>query len=288
MLCVYGDESADENKQRVFAVSGVFGTNDQWKWLKDAWRARTGGKVFHATDCDSDKGDFADCEHQDNKSLYADLTRLIAASGVFGHAVVLDLISEHQYLPDLLPNSRYFRCFSEIVLTFGRLVKDSGSTETIKFRFDRNHEIEYNAAYFYDFVSRKKDWPGGDLFEDEISFVTRRDEGVQVADLIAREAMKGLDNQIGPVKRPQRKSLTALLETKRFNFVCYVNGWFKELAEELANPNSRLAKHGMGNSYIEWLSARSLPDTYSNRIRFFEWKDAREQNGGYETASRND
>src|SRR4051812_40535383 len=48
MLHLFGDESADETKQRVYALSGLLGT--EWKLAEEAWLARTGGKVFHATE----------------------------------------------------------------------------------------------------------------------------------------------------------------------------------------------------------------------------------------------
>jgi hypothetical protein len=68
VLSVFGDESADETKQRVFAVAGVVGNEDQWAALEAAWIARTGGIPFHAKDCESDQGDYADKDHQENQN----------------------------------------------------------------------------------------------------------------------------------------------------------------------------------------------------------------------------
>jgi hypothetical protein len=54
MVSVYGDESADETKQRVFAVAALIGTYSQWSWLRSRWSERTGGKEFHAAKCESE------------------------------------------------------------------------------------------------------------------------------------------------------------------------------------------------------------------------------------------
>ena len=58
MLTVFGDESSDETGSRVFAVAGVIGRQEEWDELEKVWLKRTGGVIFHAADCDSDKGDF--------------------------------------------------------------------------------------------------------------------------------------------------------------------------------------------------------------------------------------
>ena len=79
MLSVYGDESADETKQRVFAVAGVVGLEESWEAVEGSWVARTNGIPFHANDCDSDFGDYRNTPHLENKALYRDLSLILAA-----------------------------------------------------------------------------------------------------------------------------------------------------------------------------------------------------------------
>jgi len=57
MLSVFGDESADETQQRVFAVAGVIGSEGAWAELEAKWVTRNGGIPFHAADCESGHGD---------------------------------------------------------------------------------------------------------------------------------------------------------------------------------------------------------------------------------------
>jgi hypothetical protein len=59
MLSIFGDESADETKQRVFAVAGLIANEQLWGALEAKWLARTGGIPFHAKDCDSDHNSYA-------------------------------------------------------------------------------------------------------------------------------------------------------------------------------------------------------------------------------------
>jgi hypothetical protein len=85
MLHVFGDESHKSKSERVFAVAALFGTEEQWDGLRRRWTARLGDKVFHAAECESDRGQFANSGHADNQKLYADLTRIVAESHLSVH-----------------------------------------------------------------------------------------------------------------------------------------------------------------------------------------------------------
>lgn len=63
------------------------------------------------------------------------------------------------------------------------------------------------------------EWRFHPYMADEVSIASRKEVGIQAADLVAREAMKHLDNQIGPKQRLTRGSLRALEKTKRFGFI---------------------------------------------------------------------
>src|SRR5207249_9086331 len=89
ILLVFGDESADETRERVFAVAGVVGSEKQWVLLEAQREARCAGVPFHAKKCDTDYGDFAAFTHQQNKDLYRDLTVLLARSRLGGFGIAL-------------------------------------------------------------------------------------------------------------------------------------------------------------------------------------------------------
>ena len=115
MLSVFGDESSDETKQRVFAVGGVIGTEESWKWLEEQWAICIEGTPFHATDCDSDQGDYKDREHSANKALYKSLAILLARSGLGGWGFAIDLQAQRKVFPEA-PDIAYLKCFIEVLL----------------------------------------------------------------------------------------------------------------------------------------------------------------------------
>ncbi|MDO9116646.1 MAG: hypothetical protein Q7U39_01705 [Nitrospira sp.] len=263
MYTAYGDESADETKQRVFALSGLFGSKPDWDALREKWRARTGGKSFHATDCDTDQGDYKGIEHAQNKKLYADLTRLIADSNLIGYVAVMDLQAYREIVAPALHEEPYYYAFYSVVITIAKKASLSIPRGRIKFFFDRNQQIEYNAGALYDRIINRS-LPSRELMDDEISFVTREEIGVQAADLVAREGMKLLDNELGPVSRPTRLSAQVLMATHRINFRFYRRAWFISLVE-----GSRLSETGYSwAEYQKWLDEHGLTHTVPNKLRY--------------------
>jgi hypothetical protein len=69
-------------------------------------KERAGDVPIHANDCDSDQGDFApkagegkDRKHKDNKTLYKELTVLLAESDIGGFGSVYDLAAQREAFP---------------------------------------------------------------------------------------------------------------------------------------------------------------------------------------------
>ena len=140
----------------------------------------------------------------------------------------------------------------------------------LKFTFDHRQE-EYNTGVlYYDYESLE--W-NEHIFFDHAS--VWKNPKIQVADLVARETMKGLDNEIGPVKREYRKSLVALATTgKRFEFDYLHREYFFDLKSKMADL-SRLS--GFDESdYLRWLQKYKLGDNLQNIYRFLNWFDAEE------------
>ena len=50
MLSVFGDESHDAAKKRVFVVAGLLGNSDTWAEVREKWKDRLPeGLIFHAS-----------------------------------------------------------------------------------------------------------------------------------------------------------------------------------------------------------------------------------------------
>lgn len=276
VIYVYGDDGADEKKERATAVSVIGGYEDQWKDLEDKWKARCGGIPFHAKDCESDQGDYASTPHADNKALYRDLTTLLAKSDVGGFAVAIDLTAQKKIFPDSLELA-YYRAFVECIMNFGNLA--ASLNDVAKFTFDISTENEYNAGLIYT-TFRDSDAHLRKAMHAEISFVQARDSArVQTGDLLAYEGWKALDHVVGPVRR-ERKSWLALRETKRFETYSYSDDWFRDLKAHIDSGQLREKVKFDQRDYTRWLQDRRRHHNMSNLILFLDWIRRRDEGNG--------
>lgn len=130
-------------------------------------------------------------------------------------------------------------------------------------------EGEHNTGLLYAMAKHTKDW--NHYLDSEIGFAcSKTHTRVQVADLFARETMKSLDNQIGPKKRPPRKSWACLRETDRFHADAFGKEWFLSL-----KANMPELEKGTGMSmrdYAEWLrKTKRMIDNISNRFDYMKY-----------------
>jgi hypothetical protein len=107
MLSVFGDESNDPTKARVFAVAGLLGDHNQWRSFREQWNTRMSGLVFHAADCESGYGDFRQMPENDRHRLHRDLTGLVAQSGLIGYGYAIDLAGCRTAAPTVLRHRLY-------------------------------------------------------------------------------------------------------------------------------------------------------------------------------------
>jgi hypothetical protein len=270
MLLVYGDESMDETKQRVCAVAGVIGTELSWKDLERRWIYRINqtheGIPFHATNCDSDQEEYKKIPHEVNKDLYRDLAILVADSYVCGFGQAIDLMALHRVFPEAEDIS-YYRAFLQVLITMKDLAK--ANEEIAEFTFDMRMESEHNAGLLYG-SARENEPTWTPYLAEKITFeFARNNPRIQVADLLAREAMKALDNERGPVRRIMRKSWKALRDTGRFEVEAFSDEWFTGLKSQYAEleKNVRFCRQ----DYIDWLKVRNREHNITNLIHFMDW-----------------
>ena len=274
MLSAFGDESADETKQRVFAVAAVVGTEAFWEAAERAWIDRTAGKVFHASTCESEFAYDADLtKHKANLALYRDLTQILAASELGGYGVALDLAAHRECLPDVLPDAGYYKCFTDVVR---RITEVSGVLgQQVEFTFDQRRESTHNVGVLYGLLVNSPEWNTNIFMRSKIGFETRSNPRIQMADLIARETMKELDRQVGPKKRDSRQSLLVLRESGGFRFQMHDRAYCEEWRDEM--PKLRAASGFTESGYAQWLQASKLRDNWSNRFRYMIWLEKKDR-----------
>jgi len=266
MIFAYGDESMDETEERVCAVAGVIGPEPIWKKIESEWADRTGGIEFHANDCDSDQGNYAnptnDNEiHKANKALYRDLTVMLATSGLLGFAAVTDLRVAKSFQPSGEMN--YLREFSYVIDAMRHVAKNCD--DMVEMCFDTRIQSNHNAGLMYaNARTLEPEWQP--YMGSRVSFESSDNPRIQVADLFAREAMKHMDNQVGPKQRPPRKSWIALRNTGNFHAAFLGESFFneeKEMWKQIVETK--------GNRYPEyqaWLTRLRREHSLSNVIAF--------------------
>ena len=264
MIYAYGDDGSDQKKERVIAVSVIAGYEDWWQQVEGDWSVRCGGIPFHATDCESDTGDYSGIPHEQNKAMYRDLAGVLAASRLGGIGVAMDVTARKKIFPNSLAPD-YYRAFQECLSRLSNVAESFN--EVVKVTFDVSVENEYNAGLLYSYM-RGTD---GRLFKylhSEISFVHWKESPrVQTADMLAFEAWKALDHTVGPTKR-KRKSWELLRSTERFETLSYSEDWFCSLKAHIDSGELEKIVGFNEADYVEWLKTSNRGHSTSNLIHF--------------------
>ena len=131
-----------------------------------------------------------------------------------GYGMSIDLESERRYFSNVLTDGAYHRAFGEVILYFSYTAYLSVPQDRLEFTFDSRLETNFSAGSLYEYLMGHPEWQASQYLYDAVKFVNRREIGIQVADLWAREVMKDMDNDfLGHDRRAPRASLSRLLVT---------------------------------------------------------------------------
>ncbi len=265
MLSVYADDSSDAKRDRIFAIAGIMGTQEQWDTIEIDWRTCTKGKIFHATDCESGHGDYKGISEEDRHNEYKELTKILSKSMLSGFGAIVNIPDYKSCTLHDLKNAPYFHCFLSVVLHFVKWTRLIIPQQTVKFVFDINPEIEYSAGYLYDYlIKRPKYKEYTQYMHKQLGFSTSEEVGIQVADLFSHEAMKYCDNlYFAEKKRYTRKSISELFITDRFKLRYYEKNYFENLENRHKN-----ALRIYRERYSQWLKKHKRQDNAVNRLTF--------------------
>jgi hypothetical protein len=269
ILSIFGDESSDQKQERIFAVSGVSGSSIEWEKAIAGWIRLTKGEEFHAADWEMAG------RYKESKALaeYLGDCGLVA-----GFSVALDLVSFREVFPNHLKDSGYYMCFSKVIETHtrstiqwnDRVASDPSFGEPLielEFTFDHRKASEGNAGTLYSAFINEPEWKDANILSGKISFDCRTNPRIQIADLVAREAMKELDRKICASERGKRESFIALEGREAFRFI--------ELKKDFCEKLRALVESsGEEPPYWEWLRRTGRVqhgkphDNYGNRFNY--------------------
>jgi hypothetical protein len=197
---------------------------------------------------------------------------MLASSKLIGRAVAIDLIAEREAFSQAL-DINYYKAFAELL----EAVKDLCLyfRQPATFKFDISTSNEYNAGRIYQ--QFRDNYPEiVDLFASEIVFGRAKEcSRLQVADMLAFEGMKALDNIIGPVKRPERRSWKALAAHNNFQISCYSREYFADLRKKMPELEKKMGYSV--NDYWPWLKGRNRQHSISSLVDFTEWQSQQDK-----------
>jgi hypothetical protein len=266
MLWIYGDESHDSSKQRVFVVAGLLGDAGQWASLKESWTERTGGTTFHAADCESGYGDYRNAAADDRGRLHLDLTRILANSGTIGWGLGIDLAGCRRAFPDMLPAQIYCSGFLRTLDFLLNKAHSRTPPQPVEIVFDRHPETKHNFGLLFQYASEEGEWKKQGSLPANVKFATRAEIGIQAADLWAREMMKFLDGNLFSKDYVPRPQWTTLMSTRRFGGDLQLTEYFDDMKRKMPALE---AQTGMSSAeYVVWLQKKRRHDNQSNRIAY--------------------
>lgn len=274
ILSVRGDESADETAQHAFAISAVFGAAADWNSAEKSWTEITKGEEFHASDWERAK------RHDEYKAL----SQCLVKSDLGGISVALDLCAFYSIFGEQVRDVAYYKCFSDIISVMGKRtevlnIENPADPITLEYIFDHRKQSEGNAGAIYNFIANLPEWDDAAMFQEKVSFQGRTNPQLQIADLVAHEAMKELDRKITGVPPQRRKPCQALLDTKRFQFGerdrAYCESWRNQM-ETVMKENGMSA-----DGFKQWLEKNRrvqngiYPDNMGTRLEYFIWLESK-------------
>lgn len=276
-LKVFGDESADERAERVFALGVIAGTETEWAEAIQHWLSVTGGEDFHANVYETRY-----------PSKYAALVRGIAESDLVGISIAVDVAAFRAVTPKWEKDTAYCKCFGDLLGHLSgmtqkwndRIAEESNPTdEPIRpeITLDRR-QGSGTLVQLYDTFLEQPEWRDSEILSTGVKFDTRKNPRIQVADLFAREAMKDMDMVIhGITDKRFAHTAFAGAHAKQFQAIQYGrefwDGWQDRIAA--VGQKEGIAMEG----YAQWIHdtgrvQNGIPaDNLKNKFAYLAWLD---------------
>jgi hypothetical protein len=220
VLRAYMDESGIHAGSSICAIAGVVGSESEWEILERRWRRiieDEGIAVFHMAEFESRQREFASWSNTRRHLFMEKLIEAIKARDVHcvGSALVradYDGLSQDEktWMTHGNPQYPYFLCFQHCIIESCHVADRLPAEEKVAFVFDRQQDFAAEATRLYNDLKDQQNWPNHERLADIVAFASKRETiPLQVADLIAYESYKHLDNRLFhrqyPIRWPARQ-----------------------------------------------------------------------------------
>ena len=226
-VTAFFDESGHSASTRAVAIGGAMATPKRWRALREKWTnilEKFSVGTFHMTDFENRKGEFLDWDENRRRRMLAELFDAIEESPLIliGAAVVVEdfnrldaAIRRRLIDPWYLC---YRSCFEE-VLTVGYLVdplEEDIEPECSGVRacfYEEHRQYKYGPAIFR-LAQESAEVPGSRRAVGIVGWGTKGSSvHFQLADLVAYELRKHVENSVFRQGRPTRWPMKRLLKT---------------------------------------------------------------------------
>jgi hypothetical protein len=235
MLRAYFDESYRDGG--VFCVAGYIFSSRRAKRLNKNWRHRFGGRIFHAADVASGRGEFEGIANPEKLSLFRSATTSILSHASFGVVASCDpLVAGASWPPLDGFRSAYSICTQFCMFGIRLWLNAIDSDQRVAHIFEAGHRDHAESSRLIGAMSQVEPaWEGekwGGIRYLSHTFVAKQDAPILAsADLLAWEWAKYVNENGGEAARnleargSMRKSLAALLSSKKVpHFTMHLTG----------------------------------------------------------------
>jgi hypothetical protein len=222
----YVDESVGRND--TFALGCAVAKGMEWTWINQDWKKclerknrylkREGRKCisrYHASDCESRQGEFAGWDVPEKNQFVAELISIINRHHLHIVGFTVDKTDVSELFPQVAKECIDKECYAALAwLLFPEILRESCRLDprpAVKIVYEQGDVSRHMVNTFDRWRASHR---AGELF-DSVEKDTWKVLPLQVADLVAFEAMKDRDNQRDEIKRARRLSLKVLLGDKR-------------------------------------------------------------------------
>ncbi len=171
----YCDDTSDGKGELIFIVATVLGPASDWREIEPRWLELCEGRIFHATDCESGRREFADLTRDERTEISVGLSKLIAGTRLIGYAIGHHLGAAKECFPGGRPEWSFFACTSKIVAKVAEMTaRWSPSPARVLFTFDKRRKTESNCRLLYEAMVKDRSTEGIDKFDPKARFSESR------------------------------------------------------------------------------------------------------------------